>query len=70
MDGREEYRLIMEHVAPLAALQHDIESATALKPTAMMLPLSVFPGVDEIRGLPVVRGDRTALLYEPTEWRS
>lgn len=62
---REDYRLIMELLAPLAALKQDIESSTALKPNAIMLPLSAFPGVEMILSLPVVRGDRTALLYEP-----
>lgn len=64
-DQREEYRLIMEHVAPLFAFLADIESATALKPTGIMLPLSVFPLLDEIRGIPIIRGDRSALVYEP-----
>jgi hypothetical protein len=64
-DQREEYRLIMELLAPLAALKQDIESATALRPTAMMLPLSAFPGLEAYLGLPVIRGDRAALLFEP-----
>lgn len=65
LSDREDYRLLMEEVAPLLVLRSDIESATMLRPTAMMLPLSTFPELDSIHGLPVIRGDRRALVFEP-----
>lgn len=66
-DDREEYRLLMEEVAPVLALEHSIRTHTALQPTALMLPLSLFPDVEMLANLPVVRGDRTALIYEPVK---
>lgn len=48
-------------------LRGQIEAATRMRPTAVMLPLSLFPGVEEFYGLPVYRGDRVALIYEPSE---
>lgn len=65
-DDREEYRLIMELLAPLAVLKQDIETYTAIRPSAIMLPLSAFPGLEAYLGLPVIRGDRAALIYEPS----
>ena len=56
---------VIETVGPLMALRHTVEAHTALRPTAIMLPLSLLRGVEEVYGLPVVRGDRTALIYEP-----
>lgn len=64
-DHREEYQLVMELLAPLAGLKQNIEMHTALKPTAIMLPLSAFAGLEAVLGLPVIRADRAALVYEP-----
>lgn len=55
---------IMEMVGPLLVLKQDIDRNTRRRPTAMMLPLSVLPGLETCYGIPVIRGDRTALLYE------
>lgn len=54
----------LDIVAPLFVLEWEIREHTALRPSAMMLPFSLLPGATEIRGLPVIRGDRAALLYE------
>jgi hypothetical protein len=61
-------RLLPEHAAPLLKLEHEIRRSTALRPTAVMLPGPV-PDDSVLLGLPVVAGDRTALLYEPAETR-
>lgn len=62
---RETYRLIMEEVAPLMVLEAIIRDHAAVKPSAIMLPMSTFPDLEEIYGYPVIRGDRRALLFEP-----
>ena len=64
MDEREEYRLLMEEIGPVIVLRSDIQGATMHVASAIMLPLSLFPDMEEIYGMPVVRGDRVALLYE------
>lgn len=58
-------RELFEMLAPVKALEQDIQQATMLRPTALMLPLSVLPGADHVLGLAVFRGDRIALIYEP-----
>jgi len=64
-DARWDEREFFEAIAPLAALEQSVASGTALRPTAVMVPLSFAPGAEAIHGWPVVRGDRFALLYEP-----
>jgi hypothetical protein len=64
-DRRWDAQEVFEALGPVLALEHSIRRATRMVPTAVMLPLSLLPGLDEVKGLPVVRGDRTALLYEP-----
>lgn len=51
-------------LAPMLAVKHNIEVHTAYRATAIMLPLSLAPKATEVYGLPVVRGDRVALMYE------
>lgn len=55
---------LRDMVIPAKMMQRDIHKHTRLSPTAIMLPLSVLPNVDEVLGLPVYRGDRVALIYE------
>lgn len=55
---------VTEYVVPLLILRETIDKGCWLQPTAIMLPLSLLSGVEQIYGLTVVRGDRCALLYE------
>ena len=50
----------------LLALEHDIRSATGRRASAIVLPADVAPGLTAFSHLPVLRGDRVALLFEPT----
>jgi len=50
---------------PLLVLEHVLWRETALRPTAVMLPGDVLAGATWALGLPVIRGDRAALLLEP-----
>lgn len=59
----------MEALAPLLVLQDDILDHTALRPSAIMVPLGAFPGLQVFHGLSVIRGDRFALLYEAPKVR-
>lgn len=56
---------LREAVVPLLVLGRDIEKHTMIRPTAVMLPLSLAPDATKVFGLPVIRGDRAALIYEP-----
>lgn len=56
---------VRDLVIPLVILRDAIHKAAYIQPTAVMLPLSLVPGMETVFGLPIVRGDRTALLYEP-----
>lgn len=56
---------LREALTPLLSLMFDIEKHTVIRPTAIMLPLSLVPDAEKVFGLPVIRGDRTALIYEP-----
>jgi hypothetical protein len=67
-DSRKELQEMLDvrdAVLPLVYLQHQIERDTRIKPTAVMLPLSLAPEAHTVWGLPVIRGDRTALIYAP-----
>ena len=61
---------IRDAVLPLVFLQHQVERDARLKPTAVMLPVSLAPEARTVWGLPVIRGDRTALIYEPPRLRA
>ena len=56
---------LREVIVPLLVLRDTIRRDTNLQPTAMMLPLSLAPNIDTAWGIPVMRGDRAALIYEP-----
>lgn len=56
---------LMEVAGSLLAMQHTIYQATLLRPTMMMLPHHAVPEGSIIYGLPVMSGDRAALIYEP-----
>lgn len=58
----------MDAIAPLVAIKHTIEMGTGLQPSAIMVPLSYW-GYESIFNIPVVRGDRFALLFEPPRRR-
>lgn len=55
---------IRETIVPLKILADDIKGGTMLEPTAMMLPLSMATAFDTAFGIPVIAGDRAALIYE------
>lgn len=56
---------IFENVAPLMVLKEDIYKHTAIRPTALMFPLSFLPEAETFSGLPIIRGDRFAVVFEP-----
>lgn len=56
---------MLETLGPVRVLEYTIEKHAMLRPTAIMLPLSQFPELTQLWNLPVIRGDRVALLYEP-----
>jgi len=58
---------IRSAIIPLIILRDTIRDHTTLNPAAMMLPdtLPIAPGVNTVYGIPVILGDRCALLYEP-----
>lgn len=60
---------VRDAVIPLMILRDDIDMRTAIRPTAVMLPLSLAPKATVVFGLPIIRGDRTALIYEPPQLR-
>lgn len=64
-DNRFESTEIMETIGPCVVLRDDINRHMYLQPTAIMLPLSLYPDIEAVFGLPVYRGDRVALIYEP-----
>lgn len=57
---------LREAVVPLMILEQAIGDGCSLKPTAVMLPLGMVPHDAEVIGLPVIQGDRVALIYEPS----
>jgi hypothetical protein len=61
---------IKEFVVPLLVLSQEIDKHCWLKPTAIMLPVSLAGnGSGMCMGLPVIAGDRAALIYEPPKAR-
>lgn len=56
---------IRKHLIPLLVLSNEIEKFSRLRPSAMMMPVDFHVEVESIYGMPVVRGDRFALMYEP-----
>jgi hypothetical protein len=60
----EEIAQITESIGPVLVMRHQIEMHTRYRPTALMLPLSLAPRLETAWGMPVIRGDRVALVYE------
>jgi len=60
---------IREAVLPLMALADTIDKMTRLRPTAVMLPKALLLSVPltepTVLGVPVIEGDRAALIFEP-----
>ena len=67
-DARWDEQEAVEVLAPLAALRQTVRAAAALQPSAVLLPPSILPGLDAWGGLPVLRGDRAALVFEPPRY--
>lgn len=59
-----EQQEFLELVGPVIVIERAIRAATGLRASALMLPLSLGRGITACFGLPVVRGDRVALMYE------
>lgn len=57
-------REAVEQLGAMMALAYSIQDSTALRPSAIMVPLDMVPGMTVFNDWTVVRGDRVALIYE------
>lgn len=59
-----DYQEAMDTVVPLIVIDQEIAEHTMRRPSAVMWPLSFYPYAETWRELPIIRGDRFALIYE------
>lgn len=60
----DEEQAVVEALIPLLQVEQDVQEHTGRRPSAVMIPSGVLPKAETWRLLPVIHGDRYALLYE------